>query len=558
MSYYEGRASWCVFCILTGGCVVKDNALVLDGVIQSEQRYSAEKGRIAKSAAVVAFYTGISRIAGLVRDVVVTHVFGVSSITDAFFVAFTIPNMLRRFVAEGGLTVAFIPVYLEVQEKEGADKAKALLSTTIGVLLLFLIVLCVVGIIGAKALVYMFASGFAHSPEKIAMTAELTRWLFPYVFFISLVALSMAVLNAHRHFSTPAASPIFLNLAMIGCAATTTGWFEEPIFALAVGVVLGGILQLALQIPALARHDLLVMPFRFKNWPAFLKLLRLMVPAVFGMAVYQVNLIVLRQLGSYMPDGQMSYYYNADRLMQFALGVFAISIATAVLPSLSRQTAKGDSSALVHTWAYSTNLTNFITVPAALGLCAVAIPLVSVLYLHGRFEYEDVLMTAYTTIAFAPSLVAIAMSRTTIQVYYALEDFRTPVCIGLFAVALNLGIGIILQKYEVVGLAATLSISSWAQTIILMALLYKRLPTLDMQGVLTGIAWHCFLGLVAVSASVLVVSFGDWHDGPSLVNISLFMTSLLVAIMIYFVAAAALGMEEVLIVRRALMRRRRK
>lgn len=537
------------------GDSVKDHSLALAEGIKSEQNYSAEKGRVAKSAAVVAFYTGISRIAGLIRDIVVFHIFGASGITDAFFVAFTIPNMLRRFVAEGGLTVAFIPVYLEVQEKEGPEKARGLLSATFGVLLIFLAVLVVVGIIGAKALVYMFASGFAASPDKMATTVELTQWLFPYVLFISLAALSMAVLNAHRHFSTPAASPIFLNLAMIGCAVTMSGWFSEPIFALVVGVILGGVLQLILQVPALAKHGLLVLPFRQSNWVAFAKLMRLMIPAVFGMVVYQINLIVLRQLGSYLPDGQISHYYNADRLMQFALGVFAISIATAVLPSMSRQTARGDNAALCNTWSYSTNLTSFITVPAALGLCIVAEPLVSVLYLHGRFTYQDVLLTAYTTIAFAPSLIAIAISRTTIQVFYALEDMRTPVWIGLITVFLNLVIGVVLTRYEVIGLAATLSISCWAQTLLLALLLSKRLPNLGIKSVIFNMAQQLFLGLVAVSVSALIVSFGSWQEGPTGSNIFLFITSIVAAIVIYFVGANILKLEEIKTLQGALRKR---
>jgi len=537
---------------------MEDNSLVVDSTIEPERKQVSEKGRIAQSAVVVAFYTVLSRVAGLVRDIVVFHIFGVSGITDAFFVAFTIPNILRRFVAEGGLTVAFIPVYLEVKEKEGPEKARALLSTTLGVLILFLLVLVAVGVLCAKSLVYMFASGFSDSPEKMAVTVELTRWLFPYVFFISLVALAMAVLNAHRHFSAPAASPIFLNLAMIACPILMSGWFEEPIFALAVGVLIGGALQLVTQVPALFRHGLLVMPFRYQNWQAFGKLMRLMLPAVFGMAVYQVNLIVLRQLGSYLPDGQISYYYNADRLMQFALGVFAISIATAVLPSMSRQTAQGDNKALCNTWAYSTNLTNFITIPAALGLCAISVPLVSVLYLHGQFSYYDVEMTAFTTMAFAPSLIAIAMSRSTIQVFYALEDMRTPVWVGLFAVALNVGVGLLLRRYEVIGLALTLSISSWAQTIILMALLYRRLPALNMKGVLNSIAWQLFISLVAVSASALVVSFGTWSDGPTGTNIFLFSASLIAAIVLYFLSATVFGLEEMSTVRKALLKRKTK
>jgi putative peptidoglycan lipid II flippase len=385
---------------------------------------AADHSELTKHAGVVALFTTLSRIAGLARDVVTTHLFGANATMDAFNIAFTIPNTLRRFVAEGAMTVAFIPVYTEVRKHEGLEAAKRFYTSVLGLLTLLLIALVVLGILGASGLVYMFASGFAERPEQMALTVSLTRWMFGYVFFISLVALSMGVLNAHKHFAAPAFSPVLLNIAMIACSYGLYRYFEQPVYAMVSGVMLGGVVQLACQIPALARHGLLLRPtFEFNN-PAIRKLGRILLPSIFGVAVYQINLMILRQLGSYLPAGQITCYSTADRLMQLALGIFAISIATATLPAMSEHAASGDPShhKLIHTWQFSTKLTNFITFPAAMGLTVIGLPIVSVLFFHGAYDWEATQLTAAATIAFAPGLVTVAFARTTVQAFYALKD----------------------------------------------------------------------------------------------------------------------------------------
>ena len=511
--------------------------------------------QIVKSAGVVAFFTMLSRFTGLARDMVTFHVFGVTALTDAFFVAFTIPNMMRRLVAEGALTVAFIPVYTEVRKNEGVEAAKRFYASTLGLLMIFLTGLVLLGMIFAGYMVYALASGFAEHPEQMRIATLLTQLMFPYTFLISLVALFMGVLNAEGHFAAPAASPIFLNLAMIGSTYFLKDYFSQPILALAFGVILGGALQLVTQLPALHQRGFLIRPTFEINSPPILKLLKVMFPALFGVAVYQLNLIVLRQLGSYLPVGQISYYYNADRLMQLALGIFAISIATAALPAMSEQTAVGEHKGLLKTWMFSTRLTNFITIPAAFGLTFIGIPVVSVLYLHGRFTWYDVQMTAYTTMAFAPGLISVAISRTTVQAFYALQDMRTPVIAGAASVVVNLILGIWLIRYEVTGLALSLTLSSWFQTLWLMLALRRKVGLLGGRVLAKSLLWHTGLSILMSIVAVSICTVGDWSKGPTLLNAFILFLSIFLSIALYGVTALFFKVEEAMPIWKVVSRR---
>ncbi|MDA0713248.1 MAG: murein biosynthesis integral membrane protein MurJ [bacterium] len=504
---------------------------------------------ITKSAGVVAFFTMCSRVAGLARDIVTFHFFGATALTDAFFVAFTIPNIMRRFVAEGALTIAFIPIYSEVRKKEGEQKALEFYAAVIGLLLITLTVLVIVGVIFAGYLVYALASGFASDPSQMEIATLLTRYMFPYIFFISLVALSMGVLNSHNHFAVPAASPILLNLSMIGCTFLLYSQFAEPIFALAVGVILGGVLQLLIQVPALYRYGLWIAPSFHFNIKPVRKLLRVMFPALFGIGVYQLNLVILRQLGSYLPAGQISYYYNADRLMQLALGVFSIAIATAALPAMSEQTASGDKAGLLRTWQFSTKLTNFITIPAAFGLGLIGIPIVATLYLHGQYHWTDVQFTAFATMAFLPGLISVAIFRTTVQVFYALEDLRTPVIVAAVTVVVNFALGVALLKYEVVGLSLSLTISSWFQTLLLLLLMRIRLGKLKAKNLLKSMAKQTIMAIFSTGAAYFICSTAVWSNGPTLINIVTLFVSILVAIVLYISGALLFKCDEVFLVR---------
>ena len=513
--------------------------------------HDSAKSQLTKNAGVVAFFTTLSRIAGLARDMVTAHLFGANAVMDAFNIAFTIPNTLRRFVAEGALTVAFIPVYTEVMKQEGLDEAKRFYQSVLGLLLITLSILVVLGTLGASGLVYAFASGFAERPDQMEMAVSLTRWMFVYVFFISLVALSMGALNSHKHFTTPAASPVLLNIAMIACAYGFHNYFEHPIYALALGVVIGGVLQLAVQLPTLARYGLLLKPsFKFHSEPVR-KLLKILLPSVFGVAIYQINLMVLRQLGSYLPEGQITCYSTADRLMQVALGIFAISIATATLPAMSDQT--DDHQKLIKTWSFSTRLTNFITFPAAIGLTVIGLPIVSVLFFHGAYDWEATKLTAYATIAFAPGLISVAFSRTTVQAFYALQDMRTPVWIAAFILIINFALGLALMRYQVVGLALSLTLSSFVQTALLVYFLRRKIGRLGAKSMFKSMLQQTVLAGLMGFIAYWICLFGDWSQGPSLYNILLLTIALGVSMLFYAAVNLALKSEEALLIKSAVL-----
>jgi putative peptidoglycan lipid II flippase len=354
----------------------------------------------------------------------------------------------------------------------------------------------------------------------------------------------MSVLNAHKHFIAPAASPILLNISIILSTIFLMQLFTEPISAVAIGVVIGGAAQLLFQLPFLAKFNLLVFPkLNFRLSP-FKKLLKLLIPSIFGVAIYQLNLIVLRQLGSYLPNGQISYYYNADRLMQCALGIFAFSIATAALPQMSIKSIKDDKNALLNTWIFTTKLTNFITLPASLGLIAISIPLVSILYLHGKFNLYDVKMTAYTTMSFAPGLITTAINRITVQAFFALEDMKTPVYVGTITLFINIIIGLALLPYEIIGLGLTLSISSLIQMLILITLLTMKLNYKNYRKLLFSFIEQFTLAFWAALSAYLITTFGTWELGANIKNLLILSLSLIVSSLIYFILALKLKIYE--------------
>lgn len=478
-----------------------------------------QKARIATGALINALFTLLSRIFGMLRDVMIFHIFGATYLTDAFTVAFTIPNVLRQFFGEGSFGVAFVPVYMKTHEHEGEHEARQFFKDAFGTLLLGLLVITVLGMIFANAWVYLFASGFSDNPEQLALCVQMTRWLFPYVLMVSLVALFGAYLNCFSRYAAMAAAPIFLNVASIILMVYIPHWFKPPIMVLVGGVIVGGILQLFLMILALLKENLWSLPSFSWSTPAMKSLLRLLGPALFGVFVYQLNIIVLRQLASYLSEGQVSYYYNADRLTQFATGVFAISIATAALPELSRSLAQNGREALGHTLTFTLRIISFIVTPSALGLMVFALPIVAVIFQHGAYNQTDAEITAKTLIAFAPSLVAVSFSRSLIQSFYALGDTKTPVFVGILVVLANLFLGLWLVNFDVPGLALTLSLSSFLQFGVLLMLLKKKLPTQNLSEFLKPFGIHVGISCIACGVGLFFAKLGHFENGLDARNI---------------------------------------
>jgi putative peptidoglycan lipid II flippase len=395
----------------------------------------SEKRQIARAAGLVGGLTVVSRITGLIRDIVVGYLFGAGTSADAFFVAYRIPNLLRRLVAEGAATAAFIPVftgYLAKGPRAEADRVARVLLTMMA---LVLTIVTLFGVVFAGPITALFAPGFAAVPGKLELTVSLTRLVFPYIFCIGMVAAAMGVLNAHRDFWAPAISPVVMNVVMI--AATVLLAPRLGIYSLAAAVMLGGVAQMISQLPALRRLAVPLAPSWEPRHPAVARVGALMLPTVFGSAVYQINVLVSTMFASLLPAGSVAFLWYAERLFEFPLGVFAVALSTAALPSFATL-AKRDLVAFRDTVGFAMRLVNLIALPAAIGLALTAEPLTSVLFIRGQFTPEDAAQTAVAVRYYALGLWSVASVRVLVPAFYALEDTRTPVITAAVAFVANL------------------------------------------------------------------------------------------------------------------------
>lgn len=466
----------------------------------------SENTRVTKAAGVVGAATLLSRLFGFIRDVVIAWFFGAGFSSDAFFVAFRIPNLLRRLFAEGSLSIAFIPVFTEYLTVKGKDEAFKLARAAIWLLSMILAIVAVLGVLFSPVIIKVIAPGFISSPEKFFLTVNLTRIMFPYIFFIGLVALCMGILNSLGHFAAPALAPVFLNIAMICSVFFISPYMSDPVTGLAIGVLIGGVLQLALQIPFLIKKGLYFLQ-RVKIFhPGLKRIGLLMLPAVFGAAVYQINILVGTLLASLLPEGSISYLYYADRLVQFPLGIFAIATATAVLPSLSRQAASGDLEAVKATFAYAMKLVLFITIPSMVGLIILREPIVALLFKRGVFDSKATQLTAYALLYYGIGLWAFSGVRIVVSTFYALQDTRTPVRMAVISIIANIVLGIILMgPLAHGGLALATSLASMLNFGLLIRALKIKLGPLGLRSIAES-ACKSVLCAAIMGAVVMVVS----------------------------------------------------
>ncbi len=387
--------------------------------------------------ATVSGMTLLSRVLGFVRDFVIARSFGAGLMTDAFFVAFRLPNLLRRLFAEGAFSQAFVPILAEYRNRRGASETKSLVDRVASVLFLILIVVSALGMAAAPLLIAVTAPGFSADAVKFQLTAELTRITFPYILFMSLVALAAGILNTWSRFALPAFTPVLLNLSFIGMALFAAPWFNPPILALAWAVFLGGALQLGIQLPALARIGML--PRFDPVWrdDGVRRILKLMAPAVLGVSVSQISLLINTIFASFLENGSVSWLYYADRLMEFPAGLLGAALGTILLPSLATTHASGkteDFSALLD---WGLRLTLMLTLPASLALAMLAIPLLSTMFQYGAFAVADVLRTREALVAYSIGLTGLILVKVLAPGFYARQDIRTPVRIALITLALT-------------------------------------------------------------------------------------------------------------------------
>jgi putative peptidoglycan lipid II flippase len=436
---------------------------------------------------------------------VLASFFGAGMVADAFIAAFRIPNLLRRLFGEGSLSIAFIPVFTEVMIKGDKAEGHRLAVGALKLLLVVLSLITMIGIIASPLIVHTIAPGFAKDPQKMALTISLTRLMFPYLIMIGTVALCMGILNVLGHFAAPAIAPVLLNLSMIGAVFGASLFSDSQTvrgLGLAGGVLIGGVLQLALQLPFLARHGIRFWK-RSGLWhPAMKKVGVLLLPTIFGAAVYQINILVGTLLASLLAEGSVAYLYYADRLVQFPLGIFGQAVATAVLPSLSRQAAGGDYAGLADTFSHAMSLVLFVTIPAMVGLIVLREPIVALLFQRGAFDEQATRLTSMALLYYVLGLWAFSAVRIVVSVFYALKDTRTPVMTATVSIATNLVLGMVLMApLKHGGLALATSIASMVNLTLMVCLLRKKMGLIRWRPVVVS----CLKTIAASTIMAVVV-----------------------------------------------------
>ncbi len=466
---------------------------------------------LLRSTGVVSAMTTLSRVTGFLRDVIYAQLFGAGSGMDAFFVAFRIPNFLRRLFAEGAFSQAFVPVFAEYQTQRSQAELRALVDQVSGTLGAILFVISAIGVIAAPLLIFIFAPGFSKDADKYALTVEMLRITFPYLFFISLTALAGGILNSCGRFAIPAVTPVLLNMTMIGAALWLAPCFDKPVTGLAWGVFIAGVIQLSFQVPFLRQVKLLPRP-RW-DWAAqgVQKILKLMLPAVFGSSVAQVNLLIDTLVASFLISGSVSWLYYSDRLVEFPLGIFGVALGTVILPRLSRQHSRAEAVEFSRTLDWGLRWALLIGLPATIALILLAIPLLSALFQYGAFTAQDVEMSARSLMAFALGLVAFMLIKILAPGFYSRQDTRSPVKYGVIAMGVNTALVLILVwPLAHAGLALATSLAAFLNAGLLFFNLRQRRIYQPQPG------WRKFL--LQLCAANLIMALLLWFGIGDLSN----------------------------------------
>lgn len=457
---------------------------------------------LLRALATVSSMTFLSRLLGYARDFFIARLFGAGLATDAFFVAFRIPNLLRRMFAEGAFSQAFVPILSEYRNRQTPEETRSLVDAIGTILFLALVAATAVGMVAAPLIATLFAPGWFHAdPEKFGLTVQMLRITFPYIFFISLVALAAGVLNTWSRFAVPAFTPVLLNVSFIVAAAFFAERFDPPVLALAWAVFAGGALQLAFQLPFLARIGML--PRWRLDWhhPGVQRVFKLMLPALFGVSVAQISLLINTIFASFLASGSVSWLYYADRLMEFPAGVLGVAVGTILLPSLSRHHASGEGKQYGQLLDWGLRVTLLLALPAAAALAVLAVPLIATLFHYGRFTAEDVWMTRQALVAYSLGLVGMILVKILAPGFYARQNVATPVKIGLATLAatqlMNLAF---IVPFKHAGLALAIGLGACLNA----ALLYRGLRKAGIYAPQPG--WALFTLKVALAVAAMAAA----------------------------------------------------
>jgi putative peptidoglycan lipid II flippase len=510
-----------------------------------EQKPLPKAPGLLRSSGLVGIMTMLSRVLGLVRDMVIARYFGAGAGADAFFVAFKIPNFLRRLFAEGAFSQAFVPVLSSYRETRSRSEVQRLVNAVAGSLGLVLLGVTLAAILGAPVLTAVFAPGFLDDDAKFALTSEMLRITFPYLLLISLTAFAGGILNSYDRFAVPAFTPVLLNLAMIAAAIWLAPLMDEPIMALAWGVFIAGALQLFFQLPFLMRLGLLPRPRVDYRHEGVSRILKLMAPAMFGVSVSQINLLLDTVLASFLQTGSVSWLYYSDRLAELPLGVFGIAIATVILPNLSRKHTAASSDQFATTLDWAVRAVLLIGLPAAVALVLLAEPLIATLFHYGEVTDRDVAMAAQSLRAYSAGLLAFMLIKVLAPGFFAREDTRTPVKIGIIAMVANMVFNLILiVPLAHAGLALATSLSAWLNGYLLWRGLRKEGAWQSQAG------WPRFLmqllfanGALAVVVLWLAPPVPVWLENGGYQRAADMAILVGAGVAVYFVALALAGVR---------------
>jgi putative peptidoglycan lipid II flippase len=502
---------------------------------------------LLKSTVVTGGMTFVSRVTGLVRDVLLARLIGASAgvSADAFYVAFRIPNFFRRIFGEGAFSQAFVPVFVEYDARETAQSRSEFLDSMTGVLSLVLFAVTAAGVIAAPLLVMVLAPGFIGDGGKFDLTVQMLRITFPYLMFISLVAMAAGMLNARGRFGAAAFTPVLLNLSLIGAALWLAPRVDEPVIALAWGVFIAGFVQLAFQLPFLARLRILPRPRLRAGHAGVKRVFRLMLPAVFGSSVAQINLLVNTVLASFLVTGSVSWLYYSDRLMEFPLGVFGIALATVILPSLSRSHAEASAEQFSNLMDWALRWVFLIGVPATVALAVLAEPMLATLFHYGAFTGHDVHMSALSLVAFAIGLPGFILVKVLAPGFYARQDTATPAKVAVAAMAVNIAVSLALvYPLAHTGLALAVSIAAFVNAGLLYGLLRRQGVYAPRGG------WALFLARVGAASAALGAALwwgagdgGQWLAMALWERIARLAALVAGGMVIYVIAIAAVGIR---------------
>ncbi|MDF1828082.1 MAG: murein biosynthesis integral membrane protein MurJ [Legionellaceae bacterium] len=511
----------------------------------SADAITQKKRGLLRSTSLVSCMTFLSRIMGFVRDMVLAQAFGAQAGMDAFIIAFKIPNFMRRLFAEGAFSQAFVPVLSEYQTNRAVDDVRLFLARVAGNLGFVLLGVVIVAELIAPGIIFVFAPGFGEDAARTLLATDMLRITLPYLMLISLTAMAGAVLNTYGYFGVPAITPILLNISLILAALYVGPQLAIPIKALAWGVLIGGCVQLLVQIPFLMQHRFLMRPrIMFKD-PGVLRVLKLMLPALFGVSIAQINLLIDTIFASFLQVGSVTWLFYTDRLVDFPLGVFGVAIATVILPHLSRKHVEADGEHFSKSIDWALRLLLLIGVPSAIGLVLFGMPLLASFFGHGAFKALDVLQTQKSLITLGLGVPAFMIVKVLASGFYAQQDIKTPVKVGAYCMLLNTILcAIFIWPLAHAGLTLASTLAGYANAATLLILLWKRRTYRPSAG------WRKFFGQILIANAALVVyllySSGNidlWMEQSMGARLFDLLTHVLVGFILYVVCLGLTGVR---------------